>query len=492
MPASKERPRQAASTILESPEAVLTTLSKDGRRNWMYPVPSPGRYHSARRLVAWVLILLYVALPLIPVGGHPAVLLDFVHREFALFGLVFYPTDTLLLMIFLIGVLLSVVLFTALLGRVWCGWGCPQTVYLEFVFRPIERWLEGAEHVRRRRDDGPWTFDKAWRKTAKFAIYLAISLVLAHTFVAYFVGWDSLLVWMTGPPTEHWGFFVVMAVTTGLVFFDFAVFREQMCTITCPYARMQSVLLDPDSLIVSYDPTRGEPRGKRSKASASGDGAPALGDCVDCGACVRTCPTGIDIREGLQMECIACTQCIDACDAIMDRVGTPRGLIRYSSEREIEGRKTRLVRPHTVLYTVLLLAAVSAFAFTLSSRGAYDVNVGRAVGEPYTTLPDGRVANRLRFRVRNQTGAPSTFSVRIVSVIPGAGEEGEHAPVQAGLNPVGPMPVSLAPGEMARLETWVMIPVEGFDDGVATGRFAIEFSDGTVVEESFPLLGPNG
>lgn len=491
MDAPQGRSSGPATKILESPEAVLTTLRSDGKRNWMYPVPSPGRFYTRRLVVAWALIVLYIALPVIRVGGHPAVLLDFVHREFALFGLIFYPTDTLLLMIFMIGILLSVVLFTALLGRVWCGWGCPQTVYLEYVFRPIERFIEGAEHVRRRRDDGPWTLDKAWRKVVKHGIYVLIALVLAHTFVAYFTGWDNLLVYMTGPPTQHWGFFVIMAITTGLVYFDFAIFREQMCTITCPYARMQSVLLDPDSLIVSYDPTRGEPRGKKSKT-----GDASLGDCIDCGACVRTCPTGIDIRDGLQMECIACTQCIDACDAIMDRVERPRGLIRYSSEREMQGQKTRLVRARTVVYSLLFLGAVSAFTVSLSGREPFDINVGRSVGEPYSQLPDGRIANRLRFRVRNQTGDPSSFTVRLVGVTASDEErdgiEGGQNRPGAELNAVGIQPVALEPGQMERLEVWVMVPPESFDDGVAEARFVIEFGDGSMREESFTLLGPNG
>ena len=465
--------------VMESPEQVLSTLSREGKRVWLYPTPSPGRFANRRRVVAWALILLYLALPVIPIGGRPAVLLDFVHREFALFGLVFYPTDTLLLMIFMVGVLLSVILFTALLGRVWCGWACPQTVYLEFVFRPIERLIEGSEHVRKRRDEGAASFDRLWRKGLKLTIYTAISLVLAHTFVAYFAGWSALIDMMTGPPTENWAFFVAMALTTGLVLFDFGYFREQMCTITCPYARMQSVLLDPDSLIVAYDESRGEPRGRRSRAALKEEAAgaeSAAGDCIDCGACVRTCPTGIDIREGLQMECIACTQCIDACDAIMDRIEKPRGLIRYTSEREAEGRRTRIVRARTAIYGVLLVGALAAFTTVLSARDAYDVNVGRAVGDPYVVLPDGRIANRIRFRVRNQTGAESAFSV--------SADDGLE--IQA----VGVMPVPLAVGAMERLETWVMADPGAFEDGVLEAEFRLDFGDGTDREVEFTLLGP--
>ncbi|NNF59166.1 MAG: 4Fe-4S binding protein, partial [Rhodothermaceae bacterium] len=225
--------------VLESPEEVLSTLRSDGKRKWLYPTPSKGRFWRRRQVLGWALITLFVALPIVHIGGKPAVFLDVVHREFTFFGFTFYPTDTFLLLLFGIAALLSIALLTALLGRVWCGWGCPQTVYLEFLYRPIERWIEGKEHVRKRRDEGPWTMDKAWRKSLKWTVYVLISVALAHIFVSYFVGWESLLGWMRGSPFDHWGFFVLMAGTSALVLYDFAFFREQMCTITCPYARFQ-------------------------------------------------------------------------------------------------------------------------------------------------------------------------------------------------------------------------------------------------------------
>lgn len=469
--------------ILESPEAVLATMDREGNRRWLYPTVSKGRYYWQRLALGWGLIVLFVALPIVRINGRPAVLLDFAHREFALFGITFYPTDTFYLLLLGLAALVFVVLLTALLGRVWCGWGCPQTVYLEFVFRPIERWIEGKEHVRARRDAGPWTLDKAGRKAAKWGVYLAISLALAHVFVSYFVGWERLLAWMTGPPTEHWGFFVMMAVTTGLVLFDFGYFREQMCTITCPYARFQSVLLDEDSMIVSYDPNRGEPRARRSKKKIQQEEAgliPQLGDCIDCLACVRTCPTGIDIRDGLQMECIACTQCIDACDDIMDAIGKPRGLIRYTSEHELEGVKTRVLRPRTVVYGLLFAALVTMLGVGIATRGAFDVNVARAVGEPFVELPDGTVANRLRFRVRNQTPSAATFEIEAVE------------PASAEVRIVGVQPVPLDPQEMKRIEAWVVVPSESFGGGQQQdAAFRLVFSDGSQQVVTFPLLGPS-
>lgn len=474
--------RQEDVDVLESPEEVLSTLTREGKRRWIYPTLSKGRFYKPRLWTGWFLIVLFVALPIIPINGKPAVLLDFIHREFALFGFIFYPTDTFLLLLLLIASFLSIILFTALLGRVWCGWGCPQTVYLEFVFRPIERWIEGKEHVRQRRNESPWTWDKIWRKGAKFSLYLFISLALAHIFLSYFVGWSSLIQWMTEPPTAHWSFFVMMAFTTGLVLFDFGYFREQMCTIVCPYARIQSVLLDPNSLIVSYDPNRGEPRAQRSKKQIRQEEEgliPAKGDCIDCFACVRTCPTGIDIRDGLQMECVACTQCIDACDDIMLKIGKPIGLIRYTSENALENKPTRLVQPRTVLYSSLLVVLAVIFTIALTNRGAYDINIGRSVGAPFTELPDGHIANRLRFRVRNQQAEATSFTISTAQ------------PAEAETRIVGISPIMLEPQEMKRVEAWIVVPPDAFTDGSTEGTFRLTFADGTVETRTFTLLGPS-
>ncbi len=459
--------------VLDSPEDVLTTLGADGKRKWIYPTPTPGHHERRRRVLGWSLIALFVALPIVRINGRPAILLNVASREFTFFGFTFFPTDTFLLMIFGIAMLVGVVLLTALWGRVWCGWACPQTVYLEFVYRPIERLIEGKEHVRKRRDAAAWNWDKVWRKSLKMSIYVLISVALAHVFVSYFAGWDRLIYWITGPPTEHWGFFVLMGGTAGLVLFNFGFFREQMCTITCPYARMQSVLMDENSTIVSYDFNRGEPRGRGKQRDD-------LGDCVDCFACVRTCPTGIDIRDGLQMECVACTQCIDACDDIMDKVGKPRGLIRYSSENELEGIPTRKARPRTIVYIALLLALSTIFTVAIAGRQSYDINVGRSTGAPFMVLPDGTIANRLRFRVRNQTPETTTLSLSILE------------PSAAELRIVGAQPTELNPDAMKRLETWVVVPREAFDGNAQLeAKFQLTFTDGTVEEVEFTLLGPS-
>ncbi|MFU8807052.1 MAG: cytochrome c oxidase accessory protein CcoG, partial [Bradymonadaceae bacterium] len=441
-----------------------------------------------RLIVGWSLIAFFVALPLVNIGGKPAIFLDLMHREFTFFGLTLYATDMALLMAFLLISMVGVFLATALLGRVWCGWGCPQTVYMEFVFRPIERLFEGKESVRRRRDAGPWSTNRLLRKTAKHIVYLGISLGLAHTFVAYFVSWELLLDWVQRPPTEHWGFFVMMAMTTGLILFNFGFFREQMCTIVCPYARFQSVLMDRDSLIVSYDPGRGEERKRRSRKEREQEKAGVrlqIGDCIDCGACVRTCPTGIDIRDGLQMECIGCTQCIDACDAIMISVDKPVGLIRYASENRIEKKPARIIRSRVVLYAALLVGLMTIFTVLLVGRTSLDVNIGRVAAAPFTVLESGEVANRLRFRIQNRTG--DDFVLSVVALEPQGTE----------VKLVGPSTVRVAAGDTGRVEAFVLVPPEALENGSAKGLFKVQARDATTSSMGpsstieFMLLGPS-
>lgn len=481
-----QEPKKGEGVLLAPPDEVLSTLEKDGKRRWMYPTPFKGDYYKWRLIVGWVLIAVFVSLPLIPINGNPAVLLDVVHRRFHLFGLMFRPTDTVLMMLTLLGILLTIFLLTALAGRVWCGWGCPQTVYMEFVFRPIERFWEGKESARRRADQAEMSVDLFFKKVGKYATWLVVALALAHVFVSYFVGWSALIEWMTGPPAQHWGFFVIMALTTGMIMVDFAWFREQMCTLACPYARLQSVLMDRDSLIVSYDPGRGEPRGrikkgKKGKAELDLKEEQPLGDCVDCGACVRTCPTGIDIRDGLQMECINCTQCIDACDSIMDKVGKPRGLIRYTSENILEKAKARVLRPRVVLYTLGLAVLLTLFTIVLTSRAEVGINITRVPGAPFTQLPDGQIANRVRFRIENATGADASFTLKVLQ------------PEKASLRVIGAPQIAVKDGELTHQDTWVVIPADAFQGQQSLeGQFQVLSDQGDASEvTTFKLLGPH-
>lgn len=463
----------------QAPGEVLSTMEVDGSRRWMKPTPVFGPWWKRRSVIGWALIVLYIAAPIIPINGKPAIWLNVLGREFTILGHTFYAYDTVSLVLFLISTIVLIVLATSLLGRAWCGWACPQTVYMEFVYRPVEQWLEGPQGQKLRRLS---TAGKAARKGAKWTIFLLISLVLAHTFVAYFASWEALLRWMVRPPGENLGFFALMAATTALVMIDFAFYREQMCTIACPYARFQSVLLDPNSLIVSYDPGRGEPRGRRTRAQRQQEAEGVslqLGDCIECGACVRCCPTGIDIRDGLQMECIGCTQCIDACDEVMIKVNKPIGLIRYTSEVELEGGRTRFLRPRVIAYTVVIAVAVAALASVIASHDGVNIAVTRASAEPFMELRDGTIANRLGLRLQNRTSAPVVLRIEAVE------------PADASVQMVGPPETTLDPGEMKRTQALVSLPREAFAHGNLTAHFRAVAEDGTAWTFSHVLLGPS-
>ncbi|MEM9826429.1 MAG: cytochrome c oxidase accessory protein CcoG [Planctomycetota bacterium] len=389
---------------MDAPEHVLSTLEADGSRLWLFPKLSPGRWWKRRRWVAYGLIAFFVLLPHLRISGKPIVLLDVLAREFTFFGHTFLPTDTLLLTLLMLGIFIAIVAATAVTGRVWCGWGCPQTVYMEFLFRPIDRLFQGTAgkggKPKRKLSGGMWL--------ARVAVYFVVCSFLAHTFLAYFVGTDNLANWLFGSPLNHPIAFLVMLGTTLAMMFDFMYFREQLCLIACPYGRFQSVMLDRNSLIVGYDRKRGEPR-KKGK-HVEGDGA---GSCVDCKQCVVVCPTGIDIRDGLQMECINCTQCIDACDNVMDKVGQPRGLIRYGSQDSMDGKTNRLLRPRTIIYPALLCIVSVAFLVVLSTKYAFDARLLRQQqGNPYYRAESGQIANRYRLRLTNRTDAARSYSIQ--------------------------------------------------------------------------------
>lgn len=449
---------------------VLPTMNEDGSRRWIRPRPSPGRWNAVRRVVAWALMALYLAIPHLEMNGKPLILLDAPRREFTFFGYTFLPTDTLLFMLFLGTVIIAVFLLTALFGRVWCGWGCPQTVWMEYLFRPLERLIEGGPAGSLAIDRGGNRFHP--RRLLKFAVYLVIALVLGHTFLAYFVGVDQIVLWVQRSPAEHPTSFAVMAVTTLLVFGDFAYFREQTCTIACPYGRWQSVLLDQSSLIVAYDYGRGEPRERGTKRRA-----PSAGDCIDCGMCVQTCPTGIDIRDGLQMECIHCTQCIDACDAVMDKIGKPRGLIRYTSREILAGTARHLLRPRTVIYPAALVLFLGTFIFQLGARPAADVTLLRAVGDPFTRDAEGRVTNQVRVKIANRSQGDRQYRIEVAG-----------APAGSVVIPVNPFPV--ARGRTETTSLFVSLPPAAFAGGEPA--ISIRISDAAGFDEAYSwrLLGP--
>jgi cytochrome c oxidase accessory protein FixG len=455
------------------PEELLFSISADGKRRFMHPVVRKGHYWAIRRRIAYALIGLFFALPLVPIGEHPAVLLDIATRRFHILGATFHPTDNLLLAAFGFGIVVTVFFVGSTFGRVWCGFGCPQTVYLEFLFRPLEALIEGGPTNQRRLNKEPWHAHKIRIKATKYLAFGAIAVAMATTFVAYFTGWSALGPGLLSNPLQWKGALFTIAFVTALIVFDFGWFRDQMCTIACPYGRLQNVLSDKDTLLVAYDTARGEPR-TRSRVQL-----PGAGDCIDCGACVSACPTGVDIRRGLQVECIGTAQCVDACDEVMRKLGRPTGLITFTSEREQQGGSRRLWRPRNLAYLGLVLAAWGTLGALVFTRADALVEVVRGGREPYRLLTSGEVANQQRIRVTNQRDVAQQFTVTVVS------------PSDASLV-VSESPIVVKPEQVVTVNAVTTVPRRLFVDGQATVRYLVTSDQGYRKEIEFLLLGPYG
>ncbi len=419
-PASARPPARAAAARYAPTLDSVTTIKSDGSRRDVHPADVHGRFTRARRAVAWVLIAVYLLLPWIPVNGAPAVFLDLAQRRFHFFGWTLAAQDAWLLFFGVTGLGFALFFVTALFGRLWCGWACPQTVFLEHVFRRIERWIDGDALQRRALVAAPLSAGKAARRVAKHALYVVVALVITHLFLAYFVSIPELWLYMHEAPGEHWAAFLFVFIAAGVLYFNFAWFREQLCIVICPYGRLQSALTDDHSLQIGYDARRGEPRGPVSAAAA--------GACIACNRCVQVCPTGIDIRHGLQLECIGCAACIDACDEVMTRVKRPTGLIRYDSFAGLAGGVTRWLRPRTILYGVLLLIGAAVASFALSTVKPANFLVYRMTGAAYF-VDRADVRDQFLVRIVNKRSAPATFLVRATGLPAGVQASGFAGPV---------------------------------------------------------------
>ena len=371
----------------------------------IYPREIDGRFQRLRNLAVWVLLGLYYLLPWIPWDGRQSVLFDLPARKFYVFGLVFWPQDFFYLTWLLIILGLSLFFFTALAGRLWCGYACPQTVWTD-VFMSIERRIEGDRNRRLKLDRGPWTGEKILRKGSKHVAWLLLALWTGFTFVGFFTPIQELATKVIGLSLGPWETFWVLFYSLA-TWGNAGFMREQVCKYMCPYARFQSAMFDRDTLIIAYDTGRGEPRGARARTADYR--ARGLGECIDCKACVQVCPTGIDIREGLQYECIACAACIDACDAVMDKMSYPRGLVRYTSQKGLEGGGSHVVRPRMIVYGGLLAALVVGFFVSISLRTPVGLDVMRDRNALYRKLPDGAIENVYLLRILNKDTAPHRY-----------------------------------------------------------------------------------
>jgi len=391
---------------------ALASVQDDGKRNWVYPKKIKGIFYKYRSYLSWLLLAILFAGPFIQVDGRPYMLFNIFERKFIIFGAAFWPQDTHLLIFLLLIFFVFIILFTVVFGRVWCGWACPQTLFMEMVFRKIEYLIEGDANQQRALDEKPWDTEKVIKKGIKLSIFLVISLMIGHLVMAYLIGLDQVIEIVSQPPSTNMAGFVGLIAFSGIFMFIFSWFREQACIVVCPYGRLQGVLLDDNSINVIYDYVRGEPRGPIKKNQSENLGK---GDCVDCSLCVQVCPTGIDIRNGTQMECVNCTACIDACDEVMLKVDRPKGLIRYASENSIKEGFQKLITGRVKGYSIVLVLLVVAFISLIVTREDLEGTITRFPGMTFQAREDGTVSNLYQITLINKTFEPQKVELQALA-----------------------------------------------------------------------------
>jgi cytochrome c oxidase accessory protein FixG len=392
----------------------LATADQEGRRQWLYSRKVHGRFFRARTFLSWLLLAVMFTGPFIRINGNPLLLVNIVERKFIILGQIFWPQDMIMFAVALLVFAVSILVFTAAYGRLWCGWTCPQTVLMEMVFRKIEYLIEGDSHQQRALDKAPWTAEKALKKGGKHAIFFGLSFLIGNTLLAYIVGVEQLFQIVTDSPAKHVEGLTAMILFTLVFYAIFARFREQACTFICPYGRLQSTLLDENTIVVAYDYKRGEKRGPWRRGQTLQERQSAgNGDCIACQQCVVVCPTGIDIRNGTQMECVHCTACLDACDAVMTKIGRPKGLIRYASLNGIERGEPLKVTPRLIGYTVVLLVLGLVLGFLLFNRSDVQTTMLRAQGALFQKMPNGRFSNLYTVRVVNKTSREIPIELKL-------------------------------------------------------------------------------
>jgi cytochrome c oxidase accessory protein FixG len=393
----------------------IATVDAKGKRLWVYAKKPKGYYHSLRIGVTVLLLSLLFTGPFIKIGGQPLLLLNVFERKFVIFGQAFWPQDFVLLALTLITLFVFIILFTVVFGRIWCGWMCPQTLFMEMVFRKIEYWIEGDANAQRKLTSAPWTLEKITKKVSKQIIFLFVSVLIAHTAMAYLIGIDEVFAIVRESPADHLAGFIGLVSFTFIFYAVFAYFREQACIAVCPYGRLQGVLLVKDSIVVAYDWLRGEPRGKIKKNPAV---EAKKGDCIDCKLCVHVCPTGIDIRHGTQLECVNCTACIDACDDVMLKIGKPKGLIRFASINSIQNGVQKLFTPRVMGYSVVLVSLLAFLSFMLITRSEIETTMLKVPGTLYQKKEGGLVTNLYNVEFVNKTFESMNLELKVVE--PGA------------------------------------------------------------------------
>lgn len=417
--ANKEEQPLGTGAVIEAEtfRDSVATFEQSGTRKWVYPKKPKGKFTNYRDLVTLFLLAIFFIIPFIKLNGNPFLKINIIDREFFIIGQPFYPQDFFILALGAITSVVFVILFTVVFGRIFCGWICPQTIFMEGVFRKIEYWIEGDRNKQIKLANQPWTGEKIWKKTLKWSIYVIISLIITHWMFMYIVGYQDVLKIMQEGPVEYPTNFIVMIIFTGLFYFVFAWFREQVCTLVCPYGRLQGVLIDKETINVFYDFKRGENRAKWRKGEDRK--AAGKGDCIDCNQCVVVCPTGIDIRNGQQLECINCTMCIDACDEVMVKTGLPKGLIRYATQDEIEKEDKFKFTNRMKAYSVVLLALMVFLGYLLHNRGTMEAKFIKPAGSTFY-VKDGRINNTYNYTLLNKSNKDHTITIKVIK--PAEGE----------------------------------------------------------------------
>ncbi len=387
----------------------ISLVDKGGDRNWVYPKKPKGPLYNGRTWFSISLMVLLFAGPFLKLNGHPLLLLNVLERKFIIFGIPFWPQDLPLFALLMLTFVVFIIVFTVVFGRVWCGWACPQTIFMEMLFRKIEYWIEGDFKAQKKLDDQPWNTEKIIKKGGKHILFYVLAVFIANTFLSYLIGVDEVEKLIADGPMAHLGKFFALLIFSTVFYFVFAKFREIVCIVVCPYGRLQGLMLDKNSIVVAYDFVRGEPRGFRKKGVEQN-----LGDCVDCKRCVQVCPTGIDIRNGTQLECINCTACIDECNDVMQKINQPKGLIRYASQEEVSSGIKKRITTRSVAYVTILLVLMSILSYLLLTRRAVESTVLRTPGMLHQQQTDGRISNMYNFEVVNKTFNAQQIEVKVI------------------------------------------------------------------------------
>jgi cytochrome c oxidase accessory protein FixG len=452
----------------------LASVTPDGRRRWIYARQPSGRYYRARTILSWFLLAFLLLAPFITVNGLPLLLLNVLERKFVFFGLLFWPQDFYLVVLIALGVLVTLVLSTTAIGRVWCGWLCPQTIFMEMLFRKLEYAIEGSAARQVRRNKAPLTPDTIWRKGLKHVIFFGLSFVIANVFLAYIVGAPALWEIVTDPPSEHLQGLVAISIFSLVFYAVFARFREQACVLACPYGRVMSSLIDRNTVTVTYDFRRGEPRGRALRDTSRAPGG--QGDCVDCFQCVTVCPTGIDIRNGVQLECVNCTACVDACDEVMARLHRPRGLIRMTSHEAIVTGRVRRMTGRVLGYAAVWIVLLTVVTVLIARRPALDVLVLRQPGTLFATLPDDEVANFYNVQVFNRTANAVPFEIVV------------RSPEGVSVTPLGPLS-QVGPHDLLEGRLLVRLPRARAEGGTPL-EFEVRVAGVTLQHVPSSFVGP--